>query len=147
MKKTIIALTIATAAGSSFGGQAALSIINDTQVDRAGTRITLSADKPVFGSIVPVVSGTFTNQYARFAAGGEVGLFNVGPLKVAGTVTGVRQQSKTGSNGNGFAAGVTASYALTKNVNLVVGVEAFNGASKIDKYDSTVTTVGLSTRF
>jgi len=146
MKKVIAALTLA-AAGAASAGTASLSVINDTEVDRVGTRVTLAGDKPVFWGIVPFVSGSFTNQYARFAAGGEVGLFSVGPVKVSGNVAFVRQQSSNSSNGNGGAFGLRATYALTKNVNLVAGVESFDGNSRIEKFDGTVTSVGISTKF
>lgn len=147
MKKIVTAIALVGMSALASAGEVSLSVANDNKVDRVGSRVTIAADKPLVGSIMPFVSGTFNERYARLAAGGEVGLFNVGAFKVNANLAVVRQASQEGRDGNGFTAGVKATYALTKNVSLVVGAERFNGSDHLDRLTGTVATVGVATRF
>lgn len=147
MKKIITALALVGVTGLAHAGQATLSVANDDQVDRVGSRVTLAADKPLFGSVVPFVSGTFNERYVRLAAGGEVGLFNVGPVRVAANLAAVHQRNETAPSLGGVTAGVRATLPVTKTVSVVAGVERFDGNGSSNQYNGVVTTVGLSTRF
>lgn len=147
MKKTIIAIALAATAAAANAGEATLGFVNDGAVDKAGTRVTLAMDKPLVGSVVPFASGTFTGDYARFAVGGEVSLVTVGPAKVSAMAGVARQSTTRGGDGNGYVAGVRATFPLTKTVTAVAGVDYFNGSKKVDRFDGTTTSFGVSMRF
>ena len=143
MKKIIIA-ALATVAFAASAAEVTVSAARDYQGQHAdGYRVATQ----VAG--LGLSATHIDNRYNRFAVGKDVQLTKVGPVAVSAGVAGVYQATNTsvGVDGYGLTVGTKASYAVTKSVDLVAGVERFYGQDRIKQFNGNVGTVGLNVKF
>lgn len=146
MKKIVIGSVLALAAAVSFAGGVSVSAVSDRNTTQEGVRIETA---------LPVVPGglkasvTHVNDtYNRVAVGKDFAITSVGPVNLTATVAGVYQNTlAAGQNGYGLTVGAGASYAVTKNVGLNVGIERFYGQDRVQAFDGNVATIGLNVKF
>lgn len=140
MKKIIIAtmLAITTAA---FASDVTVSSTRDTKLDKNGVTVGTS----VGGYALSATK--VEDAYNRFAVGKDFSVTKVGPVAVTAGVAGVYQDSQVGRNGFGVSVGAKATYPLTKNLDLVGGVNRFFGQERIDNFNGTNVSVGLTAKF
>lgn len=148
MKSLVIASVLALTVGTASAADVSVGGVYDYTLNKGGVRVTASVGK--LGPLTPTVSFTRVDEvYNRFALGGELGLANVGPVKIAATAAGVYQDTRLvgADSGYGLTAGLKATYSLTKNVDVVAGVERFVGQNRISAFNGNVASVGVAYRF
>jgi hypothetical protein len=146
MKKLLIATTLVAIASMATAAEVGMSSVRDIGLDKNGVRVTASVGTLV--GFTPQVSFTQLNgSYDRWAVGGQYALAKVGPVAFAATASGVYHDSLVGSDGYGVTGGLKATYALSKNVDVVAGVERFIGQDSVSASNATVTSFGLNLKF
>lgn len=146
MKKMIIATMLATAVIAASATEVGLMAVGDNNLDKNGVRVTASVG--AVAGFTPQFSVTrIDNSYTRFAVGGEYNVIKVGAVSASVTAAAVYQDTNSAASGYGVTAGLKGTGSLTKNVDLVVGIERFAGQDRINSFNGTVTSVGLNVKF
>lgn len=146
MKKLLIATALVAVTSMAAAAEVGMSSVRDIGLDKNGVRVTATV-----GSVAgfrPQLSFTQVNgSYDRWAVGGQYTLAKVGPVAFATVATGVYHDAAVGSDGYGLTAGLKATYALSKTVDVVAGVERFVGQDSISASNATTTSFGLNLKF
>lgn len=146
MKKLIVATALVAITSMASAVEMGVSAVRDMTLDKDGVRVTASVGK--LAGFTPQLSFTqMSGSYDRWAVGGQYALGKVGPLALAATASGVYHNAMNGTDGYGVTAGLKASYALNKGVDLVAGVERFMGQDRISASNATTTSIGLNVKF
>lgn len=144
--KKIVLLSALLVSFAATAADVSVNYVRDMNLDRNGLSAEVSAGS--FKGVTPFVNVTHvSNAYTRYGVGANYALMQVGPVNVSLNGAGVFQDTSAASNGFGLSLGATASYALSKTVNVNVGVNQFYGQNKIGAFDGAQATVGISTRF
>lgn len=123
------------------------SYVYDFNLKEGGARaeISMGSQKSPF---TPKMSATYIEDvYTRYAIGGDIDLYKIGPVSFDATINGVYQETRTAEDGFGVAAGLKASVDINKNVALTAGYERFLGENKVDDFDGDIVTAGLTVMF
>jgi hypothetical protein len=145
MKKFVIATMLATIGLMASATEVGLSGIHDITGNKDGVRVTASVGS--VAGFTPQLSVSRVNTlYTRYAVGTQYAITKVGPVALAATASGVYQDTIDAPNGYGVTAGLKATVALNKSVDLIVGAERFAGQDRINS-NGTVTSVGLNVKF
>ena len=146
MKKTLIAMSLMAAVTMSMAVEVGVSAVRDYSAGKDGVRAVASLES--IGNFTPQVSVTRLDKtYTRYGVGGKYLVASSGPVSLSASGSGVYQDTQVGKNGYGLTGGLTASYAVAKNVSLDVGVERFVGRSVVENRTGNVVSVGLSSKF
>lgn len=147
MKKLAIVASLLFA-GSVSAAELSASYVRDSNVDREGFRLEMSAGKllgvkPTFG-----VTHVYDN-YTRYSVGGDIAVTKVGPVAVAlsGATLFQDTRTKTGVNGFGLTVGAKASVSLDKSADLVARVDRFVGQSRVNEFNGTTASIGVAVKF
>lgn len=141
MNKLILATAISLSALTATAADVSVSTVRDFSTDRNGVRVTTGVAG--FNAGYTHV----TDSYNRFSLGKEMQLVKLGKASVAATGTAVYQNSTNNANGYGLIAGVKAAYPLTKDLELVAGIERFIGQKRVNSYNGNTTVVGVNIKF
>lgn len=142
MKKILTTLAFVAISGAACATDVSVSAVRDYTLDKNGTRVALTSGK-ITGSAT-----TISGAYNRYAVSTGVELFQVGPVKVGGSVAGVYQDtSGKAANGYGLTGGLLATVPLAKNISMTAGVERFVGQSRVNAFNGTTASVGVAYRF
>lgn len=142
MNKFILATAISLSAITATAADISVSTVRDFTTDRNGVRVTTGVAG--FNAGYTHV----TDSYNRFSVGKEMQLVSLGSASVAATGSAVYQNSSGNhQNGYGLVAGLKAAYPLTKDLELVAGVERFIGQKRVNSYNGNTTVVGVNLKF
>lgn len=143
MKKIVIA-ALAVVSIAASAAEVSVSAVRDyTGTDTNGYRVATQ----VAG--LGLSATHIDNKYNRFAVGKDFQLAKLGPVALSAGAAGVYQSTNTvgGVDGYGLTVGGKASFAVTKSVDVVAGVERFYGQDRIKQFNGNVGTVGLNVKF
>ena len=142
MKKILTAIALVTAA-SAFAADVGVSTFRDYAANKNGTSFSVGVTNGLGVSLSKV-----DNTYDRYAVTASKDLTSFAGVKVAGTVSGVYQNTVgNGKDGYGVVAGVQATYPITKGIDAVASVGRFYGQSRIDQFNGTNGSVGFKVKF
>lgn len=145
MKKVLVIAALLSSMVAS-ATEVSVNYVRDFNLDRNGVSVEASAFS--MKNVTPVVNLTHVNNvYTRYGVGVNYSVANVGPVKVSVGGSGVFQDTTSASNGYGLTVGATASYPINKMVNVNLGVNQFFGQKRIDGFDGTQATLGVSSKF
>lgn len=146
MKKLVIATMLATVGLMASATEVGVSGIRDITANKDGVSVTASVGS--FAGFTPQLSVSRVDTvYTRYAVGTEYAITKVGPVALAATVSGVYQDSISGTDGYGITGGLKATVAVTKAIDVVVGAGRFAGQDSINGSNGNVTSVGLNVKF
>ncbi len=145
MKKLVIATMLATVGLMASAAEVGVSGIRDIAANKDGVSVTASVGS--FAGFTPQLSVSRVDTlYTRYAVGTQYAITKVGPVALAATAAGVYQDSTGGNDGYGVTAGLKATVALNKGVDVVVGAGRFAGQDSINA-NGNVTSIGLNVKF
>jgi hypothetical protein len=141
--KKIAMIALIAMAGVASAGEVTVSAVRDyTGVDSTGYRVATDVKG------IAISATHIDSRYNRYAVGKEFALTTFGPVSLSATGAAVYQDTLgSNENGYGFTVGAKATYAITKNISAVAGVERFTGQSRINAYDGNVASIGLNVKF
>lgn len=145
MKKLVIATMLATVGFMASATEVGLAAVHDIATGKDGARVTASVGS-VAGFTPQLSVSRIDNVYTRYAIGNQYAITKVGLVALSANAAAVYQDSIGRVNGYGLTAGVKATVAITKGVDLFVGAERFAGQDRVNS-NGTVTSVGLNAKF
>lgn len=142
MKKLVIAVALASASVLASATEVGVSAVRDfSGADANGHRITA-------GIAGASLSATRINdRYSRYAVGKDFQVFKLGPVALSAGAAGVYQDTDKGRDGYGLTLGTKATYAVTKSIDAIVGMERFVGQDRVRQFNGNIVTAGVSFKF
>lgn len=136
---------LATVGLMASATEVGVSGIRDIAANKDGVSVTASVGS--FAGFTPQLSATrIDTLYTRYAVGTQYAITKVGPVALAAAISGVYQDTVSGNDGFGATAGLKATVALNKSVDVVVGAGRFVGQDSLAS-NGNVTSIGLNVKF
>lgn len=140
MKKAIIASMLLVTA-TAFAGEVSVSGVRDYGVEANGFRVGTS----VAG--LTLTATHIDNIYNRYAVGKDVELTKLGPVALSAGASLSYQDSARAKDGYGISVGAKATLPITKQLDLVAGVERFAGQERISRFNGNVGSIALNVKY
>lgn len=140
MKKAIIASMLVITA-TAFAGEVTVSGARDYGVEENGFRVGTS----VAG--LTLTATHIDNSYNRYAVGKDVELTKLGPVALSAGAAVSYQDTVRAKDGYGISVGAKATLPITKQLDLVAGVERFIGQERVSQFNGNTGTIGLKVKF
>ena len=147
MKKVLLAIAIAAAAGTASAADLTVNYNRDTThgTNGGGLALSSSVQKVTVGvSVDRYKKGTDVDAYG-LTAGYE--MFKIGKLGVSGLLGATYLDVERGRSGFAGTVGLGVAYPLTKTLAVVAEANRIMPEIKIKSQEATIVSVGLRTSF
>jgi hypothetical protein len=138
--KKLISIAVISFAGVVNAGEVTASYLTDSGRDGYAFSTNIKG--------VTLGASHVDRVYDRFSVGKSFDIAKVGPLQLAAGGSGVYQSTLAkNDSGYGLTVHATATATVSKNADLVVGVQKFWGQDRVSAQNGNSATLGIKVKF